>query len=112
MIKQDLTPGSREGRHEPWPYVNYTLYILKSAYREFEERVGQTATPRGAKTELIRAFVGRSSSAFRISAIQRACPGVSLDLIRRTLKNLRSSGKVECLGRGQSAEWQKTGKWE
>ncbi len=109
---EQSSQGWHEGRHEPWPYVNYTLYILKSAYREFEERVGQTATPRGAKTELIRAFVGRSSSAFRISAIQRACPGVSLDLIRRTLKNLRSSGKVECLGRGQSAEWQKTGKWE
>jgi Fic family protein len=109
---EQSSQGWHEGRHEPWPYVNYTLYILKSAYREFEERVGQTATPRGAKTELIRAFVGRSSSAFRISAIQRACPGVSLDLIRRTLKNLRSSGKVECLGMGQSAEWQKTGKWE
>ena len=109
---EQSSEGWHEGRHEPWPYVNYLLYILKSAYREFEERVGQTATLRGAKTDLIRTFVDRSFAPFRISDIQRACPGVSLDLIRRTLKNLRSSGKVECLGRGQSAEWQKTGNWE
>jgi hypothetical protein len=35
-----------------------------------------------------------------------------LDLIRSVLKNLRSSGKVKCLGRGQSAEWEKTAKWK
>ena len=23
-----------EGKHDPWPYINYVLYILKSAYRE------------------------------------------------------------------------------
>ena len=22
-----------EGKHDPWPYINYVLYILKSAYR-------------------------------------------------------------------------------
>ena len=39
--------------------------------------------------------------------VQRECPGVSLDLIRRVLKNLRSSSEVECLGRGQNAKWQR-----
>ena len=24
-----------EGKHDPWPYVNYLLFILKSAYKEF-----------------------------------------------------------------------------
>jgi hypothetical protein len=47
-----------------------------------------------------------------VSDIQRQCPGVSVDLIRRVLKNLRSSGRVKCLGRGQSAEWQRTRKWK
>ena len=32
----------------------------------------------------------------------------SLDLIRRVLKNLRGS-RVECLGRGQNAQWRKLG---
>jgi hypothetical protein len=27
------------------------------------------------------------------------------------LKNLRSSGRVKCLGKGQNAEWERTAKW-
>jgi Fic family protein len=101
-----------EGDHDPWPYVNYLLYILKSAYLEFEERVGKTTSPKGAKTELITAAISRFPGAFRVSDIQFQCPGVSVDLIRQVLKNLRSSGRVKCLGRGQSAEWQRTAKWK
>jgi Fic family protein len=101
-----------EGKHDPWPYVNYLLYILKSAYREFEERVGKTPSPKGAKTELITAVISRFAGSFRVSDIQRQCPGVSVDLVRQVLKNLRSAGRVKCLGRGQSAEWQRTAKWK
>ena len=41
--------GWHEGKHDPWPYINYTLYILKAAYREFEERVGQTLRPKAQR---------------------------------------------------------------
>jgi Fic family protein len=101
-----------EGRHDPWPYINYVQFILKTAYREFEERVGQTASPKGAKTELIRGAIGRTSGPFRVADIHRECPGVSVDMIRQVLKRLRSSKQVECLGRGQSAQWRKTSRWE
>jgi len=104
--------GWHDGQHDPWPYVNYVLYILKSANKEFEERVGQVKSPRGAKTELITAAISRFPDAFRVSDIQRQCPGVSVDLVRQVLKNLRASGRVKCLGRGQSAEWQRTAKWK
>jgi len=100
-----------EGKHDPWPYVNYILYTLKTAHREFEERVGQIASPKGAKTELIISAIGRKLGPFRISDIQKECPGVSLDMVRLILKNLRLSGKVKCLGRGQNAEWERTAKW-
>ena len=101
-----------EGKHDPWPYVNYLLFVLKSAYKEFEERVGQTASPRGAKTELVTAAIHRFTGSFRVSDVQRECPGVSVDLIRQVLKNLRSGGRVKCLGRGQNAKWERTGKWK
>ncbi len=29
--------GWHEGKHELWPYIDYVLFILKTAYREFEE---------------------------------------------------------------------------
>ncbi|HEY7544646.1 MAG TPA: Fic family protein, partial [Blastocatellia bacterium] len=99
-----------EGKHDPWPYINYLLFILKTAYREFEERVGQTTSPRGAKTEMIVDAISRKTGPFRVSDLQRDCPGVSVDMIRRVLKDLRP--RVECLGRGQNAQWQKTKRWE
>lgn len=109
---EQSSQGWHQGTHNPWPYVNYILFILKTAYKEFEERVGQTASPRGAKTELVIAAVGRFAGKFKVSEVQRQCPAVSVDLVRRVLKNLRSLGRVKCLGRGQSAEWQRTSKWK
>ena len=32
--------GWHQASHDPWPYVGYVLFILKEAYREFEEKVG------------------------------------------------------------------------
>jgi len=42
-----------DGKHDPWPAMNFLLFILTQACKEFEQRVGQVKTPRGAKTELI-----------------------------------------------------------
>jgi Fic family protein len=97
---EQSSQGWHDGKHDPWPYVNYLLYILKSA------------SPKGAKTEIIITAISRFPGAFRVSNIQRQCPGFSVDLVRQVLKNLRASGRVKCLGRGQSAEWQRTAKWK
>ncbi|MBM4046644.1 MAG: Fic family protein, partial [Planctomycetes bacterium] len=77
-----------EGRHDPWPYVNYLLYILKAAYGEFEVRMGQVAQPKGAKTEVVTSAIGRAADPFRVAEIQAVCPGVGVDLIRKVLKAL------------------------
>jgi Fic family protein len=96
------------GEHDPWPYVNYILYTLKTAYREFEQRVGQTAAPKGAKTELVTHAINRMTGPFSVAVLQRECPAVSVDMIRQILKSLRSDGMVECMGRGRTAQWRKT----
>lgn len=105
---EQSSQGWHEGKHDPWPYINYVLFTLKTAYREFEERVGQLRSPKGAKTEMITAAIAKTLGPFRIADIQRECPGVSLDMIRQVLKIMKVSGQVECLGRGQNAKWQKT----
>ena len=101
--------GWHEGRHDPWPYVNYVLYTLKAAYREFEQRVGETKSPRGTKTELIESAIRTFPAEFTLADLERACPGVSRDMVRRVLKDLQKSGKMECLGRGPGALWRKKG---
>ena len=108
---EQSSQGWHEGRHDPWPYVNYVLFVMKSAYTEFQERVGQIASPKGAKTEMIRVFIHRQSSGFRVADIQRECAGAGVDLIRKTLKKLQTHGLVRCLGKGVAASWEKTKKW-
>lgn len=107
---EQSSQGWHDGKHDLWPYINYVLYTLKTAYREFEERVGQLRSPRGAKTEMITAAIAKALGPFRVADIQRECPGVSLDMIRQVLKTMKASEQVECLGRGQNAQWQKTEK--
>jgi Fic family protein len=96
--------GWHEGKHDPWPYIGYLLFILKQAYQEFEERIGQIESPRGEKTALIETAI-RQLEMFSVSDIQRACPGVSVDLIRRTLKVLQDKNEVKCTRKGRSAKW-------
>lgn len=98
-----------DGTHDPWPYINYLLFILKTAYREFEERVGQLKSPRGAKTELVESAIAAFDGTFTLADLERACPGVSRDMVRRVLRNLRHTGTVECLGRGPGAPWRRKG---
>ncbi|HEU4889650.1 MAG TPA: Fic family protein, partial [Thermoanaerobaculia bacterium] len=104
---EESSRGWHDGTHDPWPYVNYILYVLKEAYRDFERRVGQTAARRGEKREIIVAAIERTAAPFSIAELQRECPGVSIDMIRHVLNDLRKQGRVECLGRGTSARWRR-----
>jgi hypothetical protein len=94
------------------PPVDYLRMSASNLdFLEFEERLGQTTAPRGEKTELVTRTIRKAEGTFRVADLQRECPGVSLDLIRATLKKLRAAGRVECLGRGQLAEWKRKGRW-
>lgn len=94
-----------EGRHDPWPFLNHVLDILEQAYREFEERVGQVAEPRGAKAEWIRDVVRRRKGEFRVSEIDQACPGVSREWIRNVLADMKKAGALTSRGHGVGAGW-------
>ncbi|HKB06345.1 MAG TPA: Fic family protein [Gemmataceae bacterium] len=98
-----------DSRHEPLPWVNYLLATIRRAYRLFEERAGQVRSPRGAKTALVEAAISGVTGPFGLTDLERACPGVSRDMIRRVLRNLQKSGSIECLGRGRTAKWRKRG---
>ncbi len=106
---EQSSQGWHEGKHDPWPYINYVLYVLKTAYLEFESRVGQMKTPRGAKTELIASAIRGFQKEFTLADLEKACPGVSRDMIRLVLRDLQESKRVECMGRGPGALWKKKG---
>jgi hypothetical protein len=107
---EQSSAGWHEGRHDPCPYINYLLFVIKSAYKEFESRLGQIKSPGGTKTQTIEAALDRFRKSFSLSRLEDACPGVSRDMIRKTHRNLQGKRVVECLGRGPGAAWRKKGK--
>lgn len=99
--------GWHEGKHDPWHYINYVFFILKTAYKEFADRVGETKAPRGVKTDQVLAAIQQFVSEFSVSQLELHCPGVSRDMVRRVLREQQAAGKVECQGRGPAAKWKK-----
>ncbi len=99
-----------EGKHDPWPYINYILYVLKTAYREFEECVGTLSIARGAKTSMVLDAIERLPSSFRVVDLERAAPNVTRDMIRVVLNRLKKESKIYCEGYGAAAVWRKGSK--
>ena len=95
------------GKHDPNPWLNYFWGTLLLAYSEFEERVGAVTKGRGTKTELIRQAVNRRTSPFAISEIETDCPGISRDMVRLVLRQLRDEGIISSQGKGRGAKWLK-----
>ena len=64
---------------------------------------------KGEKTALVLGAIEASTAPFTVNDLERTCPRVSRETIQLLLHNLRRDGKVECLGRGPGARWQKKG---
>ena len=86
-------------------FLHFLLFILSTAYREFESRVGELSSPKGAKAELVLRVIREQSADFRLIDIERFCPGVSREWIRKLVSELRAKGEINCRGRGPAARW-------
>jgi fido (protein-threonine AMPylation protein) len=104
---QQSSQGWHQGRHNPWPFVNYALFVLKEAYKEFEARVGDVTEPQGAKAELVTTAINGMEGSFRLSDLERACPGVGRDWIRTVLRRMKAAGEVKSFGHGAGARWER-----
>ena len=89
--------------------MNFLLFILTQACKEFEQRVGQVKAPRGAKAEFVLAAIRQELGDFRLADIERACPGVGREWIRTLLADLKAAGEVACQGKGPAARWRHLG---
>jgi len=97
--------GWHQGKHDSFPWMNYFWGVLIRAYQEFEERVGKIRTGKGSKTEQIRMAVNRRIGPFAISDIESDCPGISRDMIRIVLRQLRDEKAIILQGKGRGAKW-------
>lgn len=99
--------GWHEGEHDVFPWMRYFWGVLLKAYAEFEERVGMITTGRGSKTEQVRSAVERMVKPFAISELQRLTPGVSKEMVRHVLRQLRDEGLLVSEGTGRGARWRR-----
>ena len=99
--------GWHEAKHDVHPWINYFWGVLIKAYKEFEGRVGTLSSGRGSKTEHIKFAISRRVAPFAISDIESDCPGISRDMIRVVLRQMRDMGVLRSEGRGPGARWMK-----
>ncbi len=99
--------GWHEGTNNPWPFINYMLFIFKSAYKEFENRASHMGPERGEKTKIIKDTIEKFYGNFTVNEIKINCPGVSIDLIRKVLKDMSKDGIIKSTGKGRGASWRK-----
>ncbi len=105
----ESSQGWHEGKHNIEPWWNYFLGVmLRTAYKEFEERVGLVESGRGAKGALVIAAIERFPKKFTVSQLIEKCPTVGIDYIRKVLRSQRLAGKIKSTGRGPDAAWVKT----
>jgi Fic family protein len=104
---EQSSQGWHEGKHDPWPYINYVLFILREAYREFESRVGQFEGGKGSRTKWVHEAIAEFPGDFGVSDIEKTCPGVGRDWIRKILQNLKKDGKVKVVQKGRYGKWSK-----
>jgi Fic family protein len=94
-----------ENEHDPMPWVRYFWGVLLSAYKEFEDRVGNIEQGRGSKTQRIRDAVKRKITPFKIAELKRDLPDISREMIRKVLATMQKEGLVRSEGRGPGARW-------
>lgn len=103
----ESSKGWHEGRHSLAPWWGYSLSVLLSAYREFEDRVGSITKRRGAQSQSLRAAIENLPERFTHADILRAAPGVSRPTIYRVLAAMKREGRVRCLKKGRNAVWRR-----
>lgn len=100
----ECSQGWHEGHNPIMPWWNHFLGILRRAYVEFSQQVERSAG-QPAKTELARQVIEGQVGPFTLADIQSQLPGISSQLLKKVLAELKAAGQVSLTGRGRGARW-------
>ena len=100
----DCSRGWHEGKNEILPWWNYVLGIVRSAYKELETQMESLAA-RPAKSDLVRRTVLDQAGEFTLADLSAQLPGLSPQLIKKMLGELKRDGRIRLEGRGRGAKW-------
>jgi Fic family protein len=97
--------GWHDNEHDAMSWVRYFWGVILSAYREFEERVGNIEAGSGSKSKRVREAVERKIVPFRSAELKREVPDVSRDTIRMVLREMKKEGAIRSEGHGRGVRW-------
>jgi len=99
--------GWHEGKHSPWPWIEYLTSVLAEAYDAFEKKIAAARDGRHmSKQQRVREYVLKHAPLrFTVDDVRRSVLGVSTETIRLVLGRLRREGLVKPVGFGRSAAW-------
>ena len=96
--------GWQEGRNPILPWWNYFLGVVRRGYEDLSRQAeGYAGQP--VKSEMIRRMILARIGAFSLADVHGQLPGVSRQLIKKVLAELKAAGKVSTSGRGRGAKW-------
>ena len=93
--------GWHEGTEDAVPFIKYLLGIIRSAYRDFEERFSLVEQKKPA-LETVRQATLNKIGRFSKQDIRELCPALSVSSIEGALRKLVASGELKREGNGKN----------
>lgn len=107
-VLAECSRGWHEGTGQIVPWLNYFLGVVRRAYQEFASQA-ESAGRRPAKGEFVRNAVLAQVGQFTLADIRGQAPGVSAQLVKKVLAEMKRAGEARLVGRGRGARWELTG---
>ncbi len=103
-VLRDCSQGWHEGNNAIVPWWHYFLSMVRSGYREFEQKVA-AAENGPVKTELVRRIVLDQAGQFTLADVVAQASSVSPQMIKKVMSDLKREGRIRLTGSGRGALW-------
>lgn len=96
-----------ENKHDPFPWMMFFVSHIRRAYNELDEKVERTPliASQGGKTDIVKKIIFSQVGLFSLRDIEKLCPSVSIQLIKKVLTELKKDKMVKLEGKGRGASW-------
>ncbi len=99
--------GWHENKHDPLPWIEYWLGVLHASYARMEYNVQDLNLGYGAKSGVVIAAIEQQDGYFSIADLEKECPNVGREWIRKIVYSLKDEEKLENTGKGRGAKWRR-----
>jgi Fic family protein len=102
---RDSSVGWHEHKNLYFPFVQYYLGIILSAYKEFASRVALLQNRGFSKPERVRALFTDSLGKLTKKMILEKCPNISLSTVENALSSLVKEGYIIKIPAGKNTSY-------